>query len=454
MPPRGVDEFVYESSPITGQVDVEFDIGPSCYNFVDVRYFGEPVLRERIIEARLNVTYISNTVNVTNITYANSVVYNYGPDYNMLSQYSTRPIRRMTLEREANVDLSVAAKSKALTKVEGDRLVVAAPLTLQKPSAPTAPKTVKEKIAKPAIERGWSDVHDPKAQAELKQKMKSEDPKNIPPPSIKPRDKAEAVQSSPATPASGKMPAMAPSSAASAHPAATTAPKTIESPAMTPDKGKGREKHLKDVSPMPTAAAPVNPASPPPPMTPPGKSKKERFAKPPPGLGPSSSGVPGTAPAPAPNKPSELRRDAASSLATSPDGTPFREAPGRNKEAGKGKRAEKAPDLMPPVRQPSEPQVERAPRKPKNEPPFTPPIRQVPPDMQPRRPVPPERVAPPSREVPPEAPRKHPLPPERTAPPAPGPAANAPARPPKPEAPPDKRGPGKKGAEPVPSPGP
>src|SRR5438093_11325035 len=71
LPPRGGGEVVYESGPISGQVDVEFDIGPDYYNFVDVRYIGEPVLRERIVETRLNVTYITQTVNVTNITYSN-----------------------------------------------------------------------------------------------------------------------------------------------------------------------------------------------------------------------------------------------------------------------------------------------------------------------------------------------------------------------------------------------
>ena len=48
-------------------------------------------------------------MNVTNITYTNSMVYNHGPDYDTLSRYSTRPIQRLSLEREANVDLSVAA---------------------------------------------------------------------------------------------------------------------------------------------------------------------------------------------------------------------------------------------------------------------------------------------------------------------------------------------------------
>ena len=59
---------VYESRPLTGRLDVEFDIGPGSYNFVDIRYIGEPVLRSRIVEVSQNVTYISQTVNVTNIT--------------------------------------------------------------------------------------------------------------------------------------------------------------------------------------------------------------------------------------------------------------------------------------------------------------------------------------------------------------------------------------------------
>lgn len=448
LPPRAVDEFVYESSPITGQVDLEFDIGPAYYNFVDVRYIGEPVLRERIVEPNLNVTYISNTVNVTNISYANSVVYNYGPDYNTLSQYSTRPIRRMTLERETSADLNAAAKAKSLTKVQGDKLLVAAPLALQKPATAVAPKTVKEKIAKPTVERGWSSVSDPKAQAELKEKMKSENPKNIPPPNIKPR---EAAPGSPAVPATGSTPAKppvtAPNSAASPHPAATSS-KTSESTAMSPDKGK--EKQPRGLTPMPTAAtaATANPA-----MTPPGKSKKDRYSRPIPGVAPSGPNAVGTTPAPAPKKPSERRQEPPSSLATSPDGTPFREPPVREKEARKEKQAEKAPALMPPVRQPSEPAAERAPRKPRNEP-SMPPSGQAPPDLQPKqRPMPPERVAPPpsSRQAPPpEAPRKHPLPPERTAPPAPGPAANAPGRPQPPQ---EKREKGKKGNQPAPTPG-
>src|SRR3954470_7541353 len=47
LPPQG-NEVVYEGTAITGAVDVTFGIGPLYYNFVDIRYIGEPVLRARL----------------------------------------------------------------------------------------------------------------------------------------------------------------------------------------------------------------------------------------------------------------------------------------------------------------------------------------------------------------------------------------------------------------------
>src|SRR5881394_1296156 len=137
LPPRGPG-IVYEGRPIGSRVDIEYDIGPQYYNFCDVRFIGEPVLRDRIFPATQNVTYITNTVNVTNIYVQNNVVYNYGPDYNVVSSYSSRPIQRLAIEREASANLSVAAKSGALTKVQGNKLIVAAPAKIAK-----APPTVK-----------------------------------------------------------------------------------------------------------------------------------------------------------------------------------------------------------------------------------------------------------------------------------------------------------------------
>jgi len=200
LPPRG-PEVVYEGRPIGATVDVEFDIGPEYYNFCDIRFIGEPVLRDRLYPPAQNVAYITNTVNVTNIYVQNNVVYNYGPDYNAVSTYSSRPIQRLTIERQSAADLSGAAKSGAFTKVQGDKLMVAAPPKFAKAPASVAPPAVKAKVAQPKIERGWAGVSN---QAELKQKMKGENPKNIPPPT-----RAAARPGGP-PPAAGESPMAAP----------------------------------------------------------------------------------------------------------------------------------------------------------------------------------------------------------------------------------------------------
>ena len=178
LPPRGAD-VVYEGQPIGASVDVEYDIGPQYYNFCDIRFIGEPVLRDRIFPPTQNITYITNTVNVTNIYVQNNVVYNYGPNYNVVNEYSSRPIQRLTIERQTAGDLSAAAKSGALTKVQGNKLVVAAPLKLAKSPLSVAPPAVKAKVAQPKIEHGWKGVSN---RAEVEQKIKAENPKNIPPP--------------------------------------------------------------------------------------------------------------------------------------------------------------------------------------------------------------------------------------------------------------------------------
>jgi hypothetical protein len=238
-------EAIYEGRAITGQVDVEFDIGPMYYNFVDVRYIGEPVLRDRIFAASQNITYVNQTVNVTNITYSNSTVYNYGPDYNRLSQYSTRPIQRLTLQRETNVNLSGGIRANEITKVQGNKLVVAAPMKVAKPANPIAPKIVKARIAQPKLEHGWAGISDPKAKAELQQKMKTENAKEIPPPTIQPK----AAGAGP----TGASPAATAAGAGSATPASTAAP--AMSPATGAEKGKGKGRRGEQPFATPSASA-------------------------------------------------------------------------------------------------------------------------------------------------------------------------------------------------------
>src|SRR6266498_4278975 len=210
LPPRGVG-VVYEGRPIGPQVDIEFDIGPEYYNFCEVRYIGEPVLRNYIAPPVQNITYINNTVNVTNITVKNNVVYNYGPNYEVLSAQSARPIQRLSIERQSAANFSAAAKSGALTKVQGNKLVVAAPAKLAKAPATAKPPTVKTKVAQPKINRGWAGVQN---EAQLKQKIKTENPKNIPPPTAAAARGAgsppPAAGASPAAPAAAGAPPVSP----------------------------------------------------------------------------------------------------------------------------------------------------------------------------------------------------------------------------------------------------
>ena len=179
LPPSRVR--FYDGGVISGHVDIDFDIGPAYYNFVDVRYIGEPVLRERIVNVNQNITYINQTVNVTNITYKNKVVYNYGPDINTINARASRPIQRLKLERQENVDVTSAAKSGALTKVQGDKLVVGAPMTIKKSTKQIAPPAVKAKVAQAKADRGWSAVGDENAQKEFKQKLRGQDLQKVPP---------------------------------------------------------------------------------------------------------------------------------------------------------------------------------------------------------------------------------------------------------------------------------
>jgi uncharacterized protein DUF6600 len=240
LPPAGPrGEIVYESRPIGGHVDVDFGIGPAYYNFIDIRYIGEPVLIGHYHPYAQNVVYINNTVNVTNITYNNSIVYNYGPDYAVLSRYSTRPIQRLKLER-TNIDPLQAVKGGNVTKVQGDKLVLAAPLKVQKPATPVAPKAIKAKIAQPKVEKGWANIADPGTKAKLEQKFRTENPKNVPPPTIQPT-------------------------------AATANVTPVSSPGSSPfEKGKGKRKGEMLQN---QAGAPVGPA------TSPGSFEQERGKK-------------------------------------------------------------------------------------------------------------------------------------------------------------------------------
>ena len=348
LPPE--TEVVYESRPLTGHLDVEFDIGPACYNFVDVRYIGEPVLRSRIVPYEQNITYVTQTVNVTNITYKNKTVYNYGPDLTTVNQYSTRPVQTLKLERQANVDVAAAAKSGSLTKVQGNALVVAAPTEIKKSAAPLPPPKVKTKVEQPKIEKGWSGVGDENAKQQLKQKFKAEDSKKIPPPA--PGGNAAAAASASVSPGGSASPAVAgspfekgkgkgkgkqaeqfqPGAGAIASPTAPGAMTSPSASAAFPERGKGKGKRFEQAQPSAAGSPMVSPTAAP------SATAAPAFGKPRKGKRPEQLG--GTAPPPGPtagteefNKPGKRKSGEKQNLGPAPGGAA---SPGENPNEPRG----------------------------------------------------------------------------------------------------------------------
>lgn len=344
-------EVVYEGRAIGTSVDIEFDIGPAYYNFVDVRYIGAPVLREHIYEPTQNINYINRTVNVTNITYHDDRIYNYGPDYNRLSAYSARPIQRLTLQRDTATDITVAAQAAQLSRVQGDRLVVATPPRLQRLAQPIAPKVVKTKVEKPDVETGWMGVTDPNAKAQLQEKMKKEDPKSVPPPQIPPKN-PEALNAATA-------PGTAPAATAPIA-SETAAPGTREE--KLDGRGRGRNKDKRGDVPavagqteQPAGSAPAqgaDAAAPPamPQQDAPGRGKKNKDRR-------QRDQLPPDAPQPG----AETRNTAP------PDATSVAPGPAQDLPRGRGKRDRQQPANVPadaPVQPPAGAAPESAPPRP------------------------------------------------------------------------------------------
>ena len=218
------------------RVDADYDIGPTNYSFVEVRNFGAPRLRTVIIEPRENITIIRQTTNITNITYVNNVVYNDGPQYDVISRESAQPIRRLKLERREQLDgdPGTVRAEQLRSRVEGDSFrVIALPFDT-KPA--TAPRKVAAKVEKVEVDHGWKDAGPPADVEKLRAKIKSEPAAPAGRPPQPPPDKtAETPAVAPGTPpVPEEKPARKMRSVG--EPTAPAAPVTTEVSPPSPDK--------------------------------------------------------------------------------------------------------------------------------------------------------------------------------------------------------------------------
>jgi len=156
------------------RLDADYDIGPTSYNFVEVRNFGSPRLQPMILRPRENIAIIYETTNITRIRYADNVVYNDGPRYEVISRESAQPIRRLKLERREQFDgdARTPRAQQFRDRVEGDSFRVVAPTFDQ--TRATAPRKVGAKVDKVEVDRGWKNAGSPDEVAKARTRIKTE----------------------------------------------------------------------------------------------------------------------------------------------------------------------------------------------------------------------------------------------------------------------------------------
>lgn len=254
----------------SNRVDADYDIGPTNYSFVEVRNFGAPRLRTVIIEPRENITIIRQTTNITNITYVNNVVYNEGPQYDVISRESAQPIRRLKLERREQLDgdPGTLRAEQLRSRVEGDSFrVIALPFDTQ---PATAPRKVAAKVEKVEVDHGWKDAGPPAVVEKLRAQIKSEPAAPAGrPPQPPPEKTAEVPAVAPGTPpvpeekpAKGKMRSVGEPTTPAAPVTTEVAPPSPDKPVApnNPEKIAKPSKDAKPEKPDATAVRPTPPA--------------------------------------------------------------------------------------------------------------------------------------------------------------------------------------------------
>jgi hypothetical protein len=163
-------------------VDTSYDIAPSYYSFCAVRDFGSSYLRPVILPRERNVTFIQNTVNITNITYNNynNVVFNGGPNYHNINRRSARQVPSLKLVQNNNFDRDGRGRGGRggrgglpRSVQRGNQLEVFSPDVERGGEENFKPK-IRKVIPGEKVRKGLREIKDPALRAQLKEKMQQE----------------------------------------------------------------------------------------------------------------------------------------------------------------------------------------------------------------------------------------------------------------------------------------
>ena len=148
LPP---ETLAYRGQGWSAGVDVQFNIGPSWFNFVGIKDFGSPIYR-RCLPLAENRVIVANTTNITNIYIENKQVICGGPRYKTVSERVGRPLPFYRLDVNSNPRPSRDPLAMR-PQIQGDRLTVSAPNLDAGWNDRLKPNRVKERIATVNVDR-------------------------------------------------------------------------------------------------------------------------------------------------------------------------------------------------------------------------------------------------------------------------------------------------------------
>ena len=242
---------------IQNWADSYYDIGPEQYCFVPTNEFGARRVETVLVPPTRNVTIVAQTTNVTNITYNNVTIVNQGPSYDEVRARARQPVERLRLERQTSIDIETDTPKSV---IRGEVIQMPAPV-IAKGESIQRPRTVKETVAQPIVERGWEGITDQQAVRKAREKIKSEStlPANAPPKTFaKPAEAASAETSPAVSPHTFGSPTSPSALGSSPIPAATALP---VAPAMLP-RSVGPSRRPVGFAPSATPFRRANPVSP------------------------------------------------------------------------------------------------------------------------------------------------------------------------------------------------
>jgi hypothetical protein len=251
LPPEARFE---RSSGIHNWADNYYDIGPDQYCFVATNNFGDERVERALLPNERNVTIINETTNVTNITYTNTTIVNQGPNYDEIRVRTARPIERLRLERQVNVNFD---SSDPRAVVKGQVVEMPGPV-IARAQRVERPRNVREIMAQVTVDHGWEGIADRQAADKARNKMRSE---ATPPPNapsrtfVKPAEVTTATGATTAT----AVPAASTAATATVAPSATVAPTTA--PGATPPSGRRTSPPVPRPMVTPSASVTATPAA-------------------------------------------------------------------------------------------------------------------------------------------------------------------------------------------------